>query len=620
MKKKRSVMQKNIRKFAKLVPDTSVLIEGLVSARIRLGELQPTTILIHEAVLSELEHQANQNRETGFLGIEEIKRLRDLSAKYRFQIIYTGVKPEISQIRMAKSGWIDALIRDLAAKEHATLFTADKVQAQVAEAKGVSVILAEFEQAKQKTLRIEQYFDATTMSVHLRENLIPAAKKGLPGIWEFVHVGKAPLSREEVKDMAKEIVEETGMRTDGFIEIERKGSTIVQLGNFRIVITKPPLSDGWEITIVRPIRKTTLQDYTLSDKLAERIMQQAEGILIAGAPGMGKSTFAQALAEHYAALKKIVKTVEAPRDLQLSDNITQYSISHGSSAEIHDILLLTRPDYTIYDEMRNTEDFKLYADLRLSGVGMVGIVHATKPIDAIQRFIGRIEMGVIPQIVDTVLFINKGAVEKAFSVKMEVKVPHGMTEEDLARPIVTITDFETGVTEYEIYSYGEETIVVPITASSTKKVSGARALAASSIEHEFKKFVPEATVEMVSEHKCVVYVPEHFIAGIIGKGGSNIEKIEKHLGVSIEVRELEQNALAGKEPVQYHSEISKKNVKFIIDSSHQNKDIDIYVGNDYLLSAKVGNGGVLKIKKTNKIARVLIDALNAHEDVKLVIA
>ena len=69
--------------------------------------------------------------------------------------------------------------------------------------------------------------------------------------------------------------------------------------------------------------------------------------------------------------------------------------------EIHDILLLSRPDYTIFDEMRNTEDFRLFADLRLSGVGMLGVMHATKSIDAIQRFIGRIELGVIPHIIDT---------------------------------------------------------------------------------------------------------------------------------------------------------------------------------------------------------------------------
>ena len=37
-----------------------------------------------------------------------------------------------------------------------------------------------------------------------------------------------------------------------------------------------------------------------------------------------------------------------------------------------------------------------------------------------------------------------------------------MTEQDLARPVITIADFETGKVEYEIYTYGEQVVVIPI--------------------------------------------------------------------------------------------------------------------------------------------------------------
>ena len=53
-----------------------------------------------------------------------------------------------------------------------------------------------------------------------------------------------------------------------------------------------------------------------------------------------------------------------------------------------DILLLVRPDYTIFDEVRRAQDFEVFADMRLAGVGMVGVVHASSPLDAIQRFMG----------------------------------------------------------------------------------------------------------------------------------------------------------------------------------------------------------------------------------------
>ena len=290
-------------------------------------------------------------------------------------------------------------------------------------------------------MKLDKYFDDSTMSVHLRENNIPYAKKGAPGEWKFVALSKNPLKQQEVIDISEEILEQTDFRNDAFIEVARTSSKIVQLGKFRIVITKPPLSDGWEVTAVRPVKKLNIKDYALSEKLKERIEEQAEGILISGAPGQGKSTFATALAEFYASSGKIVKTLEVPRDLQLGDDITQYAISHGDQEEIHDILLLTRPDYAIYDEMRNVRDFSLFTDLRLAGVGFVGIVHATNPIDSIQRFIGKIELGVIPQVIDTVIFIKHGKVDTVLSLEMAVKVPAGMTEADLARPVVVVTDF-----------------------------------------------------------------------------------------------------------------------------------------------------------------------------------
>ncbi|HCB51862.1 TPA: hypothetical protein DEP21_04855 [Patescibacteria group bacterium] len=84
---------------------------------------------------------------------------------------------------------------------------------------------------------------------------------------------------------------------------------------------------------------------------------------------------------------KIIKTIESPRDLQLAPDIVQYSFTYGTHDEVRDILLLSRPDYTVYDEVRNKSDFDLYKDLRLTGIGLVGVIHATRPVDSIQRFL-----------------------------------------------------------------------------------------------------------------------------------------------------------------------------------------------------------------------------------------
>ncbi|MBU2561688.1 MAG: PINc/VapC family ATPase [Nanoarchaeota archaeon] len=620
----------------KIVPDTSVIIEGLLSRKIDGREILPQQVMIHEAVLAELEHQANQNKSIGFLGIDEIDRLKQLSGKLSFELVFAGKRPSAYEINQAKLGEIDSMIRELAFENDATLLTTDKVQARIGKAKGMQVMFLEVDVIKKK-LALESFFDSTTMSVHLRENVTPFAKKGVPGKWDFVKVRDTPLTRDEVRSISDEIIEEAGVRKECFIEIERTGSTIVQFENYRIVITRPPFSDGWEITAVRPVKKLVLDEYELPEKVKSRIGEQAEGILIAGAPGQGKSTFAQALAEYYADQDKIVKTVEAPRDLQLPDTITQYAISHGSPQEIHDVLLLSRPDYTIFDEMRNTEDFRLFADMRLSGVGMIGVIHATNAIDAIQRFIGRIELGTIPQIVDTVLFIKNGGINKVFNVRMEVKVPSGMTEADLARPVVVVYDFVKNKLEFEIYSYGEETVVVPVQAEAADPP--ARALAKREVEREMQRYADEVVVEFPSEYGCIVKVPESAIASIIGKQGSNIEKLQQKLGIHINVEALEggsgrrgrgsasvpsEHAKPPKplkqpdgEPVPYQLNVKKNALELYVDSRFANRQLDVYVGDEFLVELHVGKKAMVKIKKDNNIGKALLNSMNRKGEIRV---
>ncbi|MBR9693358.1 Flp pilus assembly complex ATPase component TadA [Candidatus Woesearchaeota archaeon] len=518
-----------------IVPDTSVLIEGLLSKALKAGKLKNPVIMIHEASIAELEHQANQSQEKGYLGLDEIGALQALAAKKKLVLEFRGERPGEWDIAEAKRGAIDSLIRELAFTEGATLYTADKVQATVADAKGVPV---EFhEMVAEGEMDIEEFFKPDTMSVHIKENCLIRSKRGQPGAWTFDTVTKKKVTREDVERYAKQIVETAQVRRDGFVEIERAGSTICQVGKYRIVITRPPFSDGYEITAVRPVKHLTLDDYDMSDKLSERLDAHAEGLLIAGAPGHGKSTFAQALAEHYAKQQKIIKTVEAPRDLILADDITQYAMSHGSAEEIHDILLLSRPDYTIFDEMRNTDDFALFADMRLSGVGMIGVMHATKAIEAIQRFLGRIELGVIPHVVDTVIFIKDGAIGSVFSIRMTVKVPSGMTEADLARPIVEVHDFQSGTLVFELYTYGEQTVVIPVSAQVTKE-SPVNKFIAKGVKEYFQNWTDNVEVEMQSATKATVYVPNELIPELIGRGGENIRELEKKLGVGIDLKEL----------------------------------------------------------------------------------
>lgn len=470
-------------------------------------------------------------------------------------------------------------------------------------------------------LKIESYFDAATMSVHLREGVHAMAKKGKPGDWQFSKVSEKPLTAEAIEQMAEEIIETAQTRTDSFIDIDRPGSTIAQVGRYRIVILRPPLSDAWEITAVRPVKTLTLSDYELTEKLKKRIAEQAEGILIAGAPGMGKSTFSQALATYFAEQGKIVKTVEAPRDLIVPDSVTQLALSRGTPEEVHDILLLSRPDYSLFDEMRNPKDFELFADLRLAGVGMIGVVHGTDPMDAIQRFIGKLDLGVIPHVIDTVVFIKNGTIAKVLSIKMEVKVPDGMTEADLARPVVVISDFETNKPVAEIYSYGEETVIVPVTE---RKATGAKRLAAEAIKRVFSQYADHVDVDVVSENKAIVSVPEKYIPGIIGAGGKNIMRLEEELGISLEVREHTkgQPGKPREQPatkdIPFEMQMRGKRVEFSLPVSLVGKDVNLYVANEYIATFNVGKKGDISVKKTSALGKAILDAYHGGAKLRFV--
>lgn len=470
------------------------------------------------------------------------------------------------------------------------------------------------------TLQLEKFFDAQTMSVHLREGVHAMAKKGKPGDWTFDKVSDKLLSAEAIEGMASEIIEAAQSRTDSFIDIDRAGSTIAQVGRYRIVILRPPFSDGWEITAVRPVKTLALSDYEMSEKLKKRIAEQAEGVLIAGAPGMGKSTFSQALATHFAEQGKIVKTVEAPRDLVVPDSVTQLALSRGSPEEVHDILLLSRPDYSLFDEMRNTKDFELFADLRLAGVGMVGVVHGTDPMDAIQRFIGKLDLGVIPHVVDTVVFIKNGAINKVLGIKMEVKVPSGMTEADLARPVVVIFDFETNKHVAEIYSYGEETVIVPV---KEEQQTGAKRLAAEHIKRYFRQIADHVDVEVVSDHKAIVSVPEKFIPQIIGTGGKRIQQIEEELGMSIEVREHTGKGRAESRPstggdIPFQMTTKGKTLVFSVPVAYVGKDINLYAGNEQVGTFNVDKHGNVYIKKNSGLGKAVLDAYHGGAKIRFV--
>ena len=600
----------------RIIPDTSAVIIGAISEIIEKEDLDYPEIIVPEAVVCELEHQANANRSEGHKGLKELQKLQRMQYEGELAIDFKGKRPTNYDIKYAKSGEIDSIIRDLARSEMGTLLTNDKVQAETAKAQGIPVYYFE-QKYVEKELSIERFFDENTMSVHLKENVCPMAKKGTPGHIDFVKLDEKPYTYSQLHEIVDEILDKAKSDSKTYLESSKEGSFVVQSREYRISIAYPPFSEGLEITVVRPVANISLDEYHLSDKLLERIRTNAEGILISGSPGAGKSTFVQAIAKYYSSkLNKIVKTMESPRDLQLPNDITQYSPLEGSMENTADVLLLVRPDYTIYDELRKNTDFSIFADMRLAGVGMIGVVHATRPIDAIQRIASRVELGVIPSIVDTSIYIENGKVTHVYETKMTVKVPTGMKEADLARPVIEVRDFETGDLKNEIYTYGEQTIVMDMdlvngTGQDETHKSAVDKIAEKEILRKIKKILPKKAkvdVEVISPNRANIYIPEEFIPKIIGKNGKRIAEIEESIGISLGVEIIEEKPV-NKAPFEIDITHTRKQLILELGKDNGRENFDIYINGEYLLTATTSKKGEIKIKKGIELSDFIIEAI-----------
>ncbi len=453
---------------------------------------------------------------------------------------------------------------------------------------------------------LDQFFDDTTMSVHFKENVHIVRKKWKPGNWQIEVLDEKP-SKTYLLNLINNLYKEVEEKSDSFLEIDRNFSKVLQIWPYRTVVVLPPLADGIEITVVKPVKKLSIEDYNLDEKILDLLKDKAKWILISGAPGEWKTTFAQALVEFYVKNKKIVKTIESPRDLLVPDEVTQYSFSYAPHSEIRDILLLSRPDYTIYDEVRNQEDFILFKDLRLTWIWLVWVIHATNPIDSIQRFLWTIELWVIPQVVDTVIFIKWWNINQILRLRQVVKVPFWMASEDLARPVIQVYDFFSEEVQYEIYTYGEQVVVVPLDQMQKEK-NPIQDYAVKYLQNYFLDLYDFPVVVKPETDKSIkIYVPEKYKWKIIWKWWENISQLEKDLGLSISVKsldELEDSWDINKQIKIIKKRKWKKDV-LILDFGVEKSDMDVLVKIwDDVFMFRTDSTWKVQIKKKKMIEKI----------------
>jgi ATPase len=239
----------------------------------------------------------------------------------------------------------------------------------------------------------------------------------------------------------------------------------------------------------------------------------------------------------------------------------------------------------------------------------------------------------IPQVVDTVVYIEDGRVDTVYDVTTEVKVPEGLTAEDLARPVIQVADFETGKPEYEIYTFNRQVVTVPIGDGDGDGETGVGRLARQEIEREIRSIARgHVDVELKGQNDAVVYVEEDDISYVIGKGGGRISDVEDRLGIDIDVRTHDEKperaggeSAAGSgqsggsggsggadDGIVVTPEVTSRHVVVRMDE-HVGETVEIRADGEYLFTATVGRGGDIQVSRGSVIAAVLERAIEGKQ-------
>ncbi|MCS7106410.1 MAG: PIN domain-containing protein, partial [Candidatus Aenigmarchaeota archaeon] len=75
----------------KFVLDTSIIIDRKIKEI--LEKEKEVEVIVPLAVLDELQAQASKGREPGFIGLDELKKLREFCKEKNIKIRFTGERP-----------------------------------------------------------------------------------------------------------------------------------------------------------------------------------------------------------------------------------------------------------------------------------------------------------------------------------------------------------------------------------------------------------------------------------------------------------------------------------------------------------------------------------------------
>ena len=100
----------------------------------------------------------------------------------------------------------------------------------------------------------------------------------------------------------------------------------------------------------------------------------------------------------------------------------------------------------------------------------------------------------------------------------------------------------------------------------------------------------------------------------------DITNIEKELNLKINIEALAKNAKHyAEDEIDFDSQISKNSVLFFVDDEYIGKNVEVYLDDDYLLTANIGKKAKIKIHAKNKIGKMLAEAIRHDGNIRLIL-
>jgi ATPase len=154
--------------------------------------------------------------------------------------------------------------------------------------------------------------------------------------------------------------------------------------------------------------------------------------------------------------------------------------------------------------------------------------------------IGKVELGLVSQVLDTILHVEAGAIQQVLELRMTVKAPTGMQEE-LARPVIEVVEFPSGKITHEMFAFGSEIAVVPVEGNS-RGLSPMKSLAKEALIQKIREWIGvESQIQILSDASANIYVPSNMISTLVGRGGENIRQLQDDLGgIALSVKSLDE--------------------------------------------------------------------------------